>query len=122
MKLKVTRTKLKDYDVIQIGYCDMQSIVSLADISPIAYGSGIYGWNYDIYETQYPGVLICTGYRPIGNINGNRIVDKYEKKAKAMREKTWRVPYSKKGHENNKKKAKKLFEDFVDECLKTAEG
>ena len=31
---------------------------------PIGYNSGVYGWNYDVYEIG--GALICAGYRPVG--------------------------------------------------------
>ena len=28
------------------------------------YNSGVYGWNYDVYEIG--NVIICAGYRPVG--------------------------------------------------------
>ena len=31
---------------------------------PIGYNSGVYGWNYDVYEIE--NALICAGYRPCG--------------------------------------------------------
>lgn len=30
--------------------------------SPIGYGCGAFGWNYDVYEIE--GVVIVAGYRP----------------------------------------------------------
>lgn len=31
-------------------------------LSPIGYGCGVYGWNYDVYEAG--NVVIVAGYRP----------------------------------------------------------
>jgi len=33
--------------------------------SPIAYTSGVYGWNFDCYDVSdiWPSTCICTGYR-----------------------------------------------------------
>lgn len=80
MKFKTTQKEIKaDYgSVIKIGYCDLQYLLKYE--SPIAYTSGVYGWNADIYD--FGGVAIVTGYRPFGNIRPNwEIINKYEREA-----------------------------------------
>ena len=64
MKFKITRRELKEnYRCVSVGYCELQYI--LRDCSPIAYNSGVYGWNYDVYtfEQYSTNIAICTGYR-----------------------------------------------------------
>lgn len=72
--------------------CDFQNLLSGCDA--FAYTCGIYGWNADFYDVD--GVCICTGYRSLvgDNIDGN-IIRKYEKKAKAIREKYSFTEYKK---------------------------
>lgn len=45
--------------VYSTGYCEMQNLLHYEE--PIAYTSGVYGWNYDVYKVD--GIIICTGYR-----------------------------------------------------------
>lgn len=81
MKFKTTKKAIMaNYgNIIKVGYCDLQNLLKYE--SPVAYTSGIYGWNADIYD--FGGVAIVTGYRPFGNIRPNwEIMDKYEKEAK----------------------------------------
>lgn len=58
------------------GYCDLQYLLQCH--SPVAYTSGVYGWNFDVYEVY--GMTICTGYR---GMPGKRLegMEEYEKKA-----------------------------------------
>lgn len=78
MKIKTTRKAIvnSSTNVKCAGYCDLQSL--LRNHRPIAYTSGVYGWNFDVYEVY--GVTICTGYR---NMPGARLegITEYEKKA-----------------------------------------
>lgn len=64
-KFKVTSKEVKqNYSiVISIGYCGAQALLRYE--KPIAYNSGVYGWNYDLYEIS-DNIAITTGYRPIG--------------------------------------------------------
>lgn len=81
MKFKSTKKEIMaNYvNVIKIGYCDLQYLLMYK--SPIAYTSGVYGWNADVYDLG-GGNAIVTGDRPFGNIRPNReIIEKYEKKA-----------------------------------------
>lgn len=79
MKYKTTKRAVMDgYGfVISVGYADLQELLCCK--SPVAYTSGQYGWNADIYD--FGNIAICTGYRPFGNISSsnygiNRMFDK----------------------------------------------
>ena len=67
MKYKTTAKAVRNgYGrVISVGYCDLQSLLNYK--SPIAYSSGIYGWNFDVYDID--GVAIATGYRGMPSKN-----------------------------------------------------
>ena len=69
MKTKTTRTQVYAFsnNVKSAGYCELQTL--LRNHEPDAYTSGIYGWNYDVYQLY--GVTICTGYR---YMPGERVV------------------------------------------------
>ena len=73
MKFKTTTKAIKNHsvNVKSAGYCDLQYL--LHNHAPIAYTSGVYGWNYDVYDIY--GVTICTGYRCMP---GKRLKDIYE--------------------------------------------
>lgn len=80
MSFKVTTKSVKEnYGMIfAVGYCEMQYL--LMPFKRVAYTSGIYGWNYDVYEPFNDGVAICTGYR---SMPGGRLenIEKYEGEA-----------------------------------------
>ena len=61
MKFKTTAKAIRNSGdfCVSAGYCALQYLLNYH--SPIAYTSGIYGWNFDVYEVY--GVTICTGYR-----------------------------------------------------------
>ena len=81
MKFKTTRKAIVEGSVklVCAGYCDLQTL--LRNHSPIAYTSGIYGWNFDVYEVN--GLTICTGYRGMPGRRANNIGE-YERKARAI--------------------------------------
>lgn len=79
------RTNIKDvknsYEkVISVNYCGLQNLLRFE--SPVAYTSGVYGWNADIYE--FNNIAIVTGYRPFGKRINYDILRKYEKKAEQI--------------------------------------
>jgi len=91
MKYKTTSKELKEgyYNIISVGYCDLQSLLSYK--SPVAYNAGVYGWNYDVYDVD--GVAIATGYRgmPSKNSSANyELIREYEQlsQGKTAEEKT----------------------------------
>lgn len=79
MKIKTTRKAIVNTsaNVKCAGYCDLQNL--LRNHSPIAYTSGVYGWNFDVYDVY--GVTVCTGYR---NMPGARLdgIREYENAAR----------------------------------------
>lgn len=93
MKFKTTRKAIvsTSANVKCAGYCDLQQL--LRNHSPIAYTSGVYGWNFDVYDVY--GVTICTGYR---NMPGARLqnIREYEEKAAAIWSWENKIPFEEK--------------------------
>lgn len=83
MKLKTTKTAIKQgfNTVISIGYCDLQNLLDY--ISPFAYSAGIYGWSCDYYEIG--NVCISTGYQPIGQSINYDLIREYETRAEKIK-------------------------------------
>ena len=73
---KVTRNSIKANKVFSIGYCHAQNLLRYAEKS--GYNSGVYGWNYDLYEFPHANIAITTGYRPIGQAVPYELVKKYD--------------------------------------------
>jgi hypothetical protein len=78
MKYKTTIKALRSgaVNLRSAGYCDMHYL--LYGRSPVAYTSGMYGWNFDVYECY--GLTICTGYR---GTSGERLQHMAEYEARA---------------------------------------
>lgn len=88
MKYKTTRKAIVAGSprLVSAGYCDLQALLRYH--SPVAYTSGIYGWNFDVYEVN--GLTICTGYRGMPGRTANNI-RKYEEAARdALKRPDWR--------------------------------
>ena len=104
MKYKTTRKAIVNgsANVKCAGYCDLQNL--LKSHSPVAYTSGVYGWNFDVYEVY--GVTICTGYR---NMPGSRLegVAEYEEAAAKIWSWENKAPF-----EEKQKQAEKLLQEF----------
>lgn len=67
MKMKITRKQMVQLPhLYRVGYCDAENL--LAGLDPLAYTTGIYGWNCDVYALP-GGVHICTGYRGLAGDN-----------------------------------------------------
>lgn len=113
MKFKTTKKAIMaNYgNIIKVDYCDLQNLLKYE--SPIAYTSGVYGWNADIYD--FGGVAIVTGYRPFGNIRPNwEIMDKYEKEAENIC-----YNYS---YEKRRDALQELQKKFIEEVLKNGKN
>lgn len=85
MKFRTTNKQIKNnYGyIVRVGYCDLQDLLTGCDA--FAYTCGVYGWNADFFDLD--GVCICTGYRSlIGERLPDDIIKKYQKKAKAIKE------------------------------------
>lgn len=83
MKYKTTRKAIvagtPTNNLVCVGYCDLSNL--LWGHEPIAYTSGVYGWNFDVYEVY--GKTICTGYRGMPGRKANNEAT-YEEKARAI--------------------------------------
>lgn len=81
MKYKTTAKAIREGAINPrtAGYCDLQYL--LYNHQPTAYTSGVYGWNFDVYEVY--GLTICTGYR---GMVGTRLegIAEAEKKAQEL--------------------------------------
>ena len=82
MKFKVTRKEMREGygQIISIGYCKAQNLLRYQD--PIAYSVGVYGWACDYYDIG--GVLISTGYAPIGESPDYDVIRKYDLQAEKV--------------------------------------
>ena len=110
MKFKTTKKAIMEgfNKVIEIGYADLSNLLEFRE--PIAYTSGVYGWNANIYDMG-DGVAIVTGYRPFGNISPDyQTVEKFNKKARQLRQDLdW---------EKARDEIEKLLNEFVGEVTK----
>ena len=81
MKFKTTRKAIVNGspNIVSVGYCDLPTL--LRNHSPIAYTSGVCGWNFDVYQVY--GLTICTGYRGMPGRTANNIRE-YESRARAI--------------------------------------
>jgi hypothetical protein len=104
MKYKTTAKAIRQAGgkIISIGYCDAYHLLS--NHQPVAYTSGVYGWNFDVYEVN--GITICTGYRGMPGKTPNNL-DEYERKARAIYE-DYTTPY-----EERKTKIEQLLNEFL---------
>lgn len=89
MKFKTTKNAVMNgyARVYRCGYCDLQDLLPRG--GAVAYTSGVYGWNTDIYDLgaladSVYDVAICTGYRPFGREIPGNLVQEYNEKAKAL--------------------------------------
>ena len=63
MAIEMTRNEIKRLyrNVYCVGYCDMYYLLQ-DGARKIGYNSGVYGWNYTVYEIN-ADTCILTGYR-----------------------------------------------------------
>lgn len=88
MKIKTTRKAIVvgSPRLVSVGYCGLQTLLRYH--SPVAYTSGVYGWNFDVYEIH--GLTICTGYSGMPGRTANNI-RKYEQAARdAVKRLDWK--------------------------------
>ena len=106
MKIKVTKKDIKNRGnkVLKLGYCELQNLLKY--VEPFAYSSGTYGWSCDYYNID--GVIISTGYNPIGEEVNSNILREYENK-----EINYNLPY-----EKRQKQGLKLLAEFIKKAIK----
>jgi hypothetical protein len=107
MRVKVSKQQvLRDnYKVLSVGYCELQGL--LKNSRSNLYSAGVYGWACDYYD--FDGLIISTGYSPIGSSIDYKIIRSYEAKANKINynnELTW---------EQKEKKLKTLLNKFIKE-------
>ena len=110
MKIQTTKKAIKNNygKIVRIGYCDLQTLLSLE--SPFAYTAGVYGWNANIYDLN--GIALVTGYRTFGDISPSlELMEKYERKAKEVIDSIY-------NYEERKEVLKALIYSFLEEVIK----
>ncbi len=107
MKLRTTKKEIKQNSgkIIKIGYCNAQTLLGYE--SAFAYTAGSNGWGADYYDID--GVIISTGYDPIGDEFNHEILRKYEQQADKIRQ-NYRLKY-----ETKVKKITALLKLFLKE-------
>ena len=111
MKFKTTEKAIRENytNIICIGYCDLQTVLNYK--TPIAYTCGVYGWNADVYEINN-NTVICTGYRPIGNIRPSyELTRKYDKLAE-------KIVYTSGEYREKKQQLDNMLSDFIGDVMK----
>ena len=73
--------------VYKVPYGKWQQITHV--LKEVAYNSGIYGWNYTVYQLN-DNTCICTGYRSIGEDIPNNILTKVEYKLSELQAKAYK--------------------------------
>lgn len=112
MKYKTTKAAVMNgyNNVISIGYCNLQSLLSYYDAE--AYTSGVYGHNADVYRVG-SSTAIVTGSRPFGNITHRHdVIGKYEAEAQMI---DYHIDYQKR-----KEIAADIMKRFLEEVLKNS--
>ena len=104
--MKFTRNQIYNISkkVIAIGYCSAWSLLSQE--TRIGYNAGVYRHNYDAYFVD--GVIITTGYHPIGERVNYDLLREYENKAAAVLSYDNKAPYDEKADE-----VRRLLREFV---------
>lgn len=114
MKIKTTIKELKNNfpknSRIAIGYCNLQALLRVANVKPFAYTSGVYGWNFDAFDVD--GVLLTTGYRPLGKSPSYELCCKFEIAAREIEKK-----YDFEHLDAAEKAGKELLRQFISEGL-----
>lgn len=109
LKEKITLKKMRTFDVVSVGYCEMQHL--LRNKQEQYYSAGVCGWNCDLYVLD--NIAICTGYRAI---KGDYKVDhdllrKYEDMARKI------LSDYGTGYERKLQKVDKLLNKAIKECF-----
>ena len=107
MKYKTTRKAILNGSprLVCAGYCDLSFL--LRDHDPVAYTSGVYGWNFDVYEVY--GLTICTGYRGMPGRRANNI-GVYEQAARELAENRALT------YEQRKERRERLLREFCEQA------
>lgn len=105
MKYKTTKKAIREMGdpVYCVGYCNLQNLLRTVD--PFAYSTRAEGWACDYYRIN--GVIISTGYSPIGRKTDYNLCREYDQKAlEVLRE---LIPW-----EEQREKLEALASEFVE--------
>ena len=110
MLLHVTKKSIRESSekVLKVGYCGLQHLLNYKN--RFAYSSGVYGWSCDYYLID--GVIISTGYNPIGQSINYDIIKDYDLKAEKIQ-----YDYSM-TYEQRLEKMNQLVSEFIQEVKK----
>ena len=114
IKMTIKEATNTNNKIIKVGYCQAWHL--LKGVEPIGYNSGVYGWNWDLYEITHTktgeGLTICTGYRStIGEFIDYKTINKYEAQARKIY-KNYEL-----GYKQQLKRIEKLRDKFINEIL-----
>lgn len=106
MKTLVTRKSIKSQysKVLSVGYCHLQHLLNYE--IPFAYSTRVEGWACDYYNVD--GVVISTGYAPIGNKISFDLIEKYDNQAREI------VNSFDLSFEDKKSKVNELLKEFIE--------
>ena len=94
--------------VLKVGYCQLQSLLNYE--SRFGYSSSnVNGWSCDYYNIN--GVIISTGYNPIGQSVNYDLLKHYELQAEKITN-DYKLSY-----EERKQKVTELLHDFINEVI-----
>lgn len=106
MKYKTTKKAIREMGdpVYCVGYCNLQHL--LREFDPFAYSTRAEGWACDYYRIN--GVIISTGYSPIGRKTDYNLCCEYDQKAFAIWS-NYNLTF-----EQQQEKVEALIEEFVE--------
>ena len=81
-KYKVTRKEIKERfnTILKVSYCNAQNLLNFEN--EFAYSTRAEGWACDYYNID--GVIISTGYAPIGKDTNYNLLREYDEQARTI--------------------------------------
>ena len=112
IKLKASKKDIKSQSskILKLHYCKAQTLLRYE--TPFAYSSGQNGWACDYYDID--GIIISTGYSPIGKDVDYSLCNEYEEKARKIVYNNYNESY-----ESKKNKVTSLLSEFLVKAVKT---
>ena len=111
MTRKYVKALADGLPIIEVGYCDLQNLLSCE--TKLGYTCGVYGWNANVYDAGR--AFICTGYRPFGTVSAtHQLCEQYDKAARD-------ACHMETNHDVLKIRLKNMIADFVGDVLAQSE-
>ncbi len=111
MKLKATKSEMRSSTKWGFSYCSIQNLLYYENA--VAYSCGVYGWSCDYYNIN--GVIISTGYAPIGKTPKYETVRKYDLRAEKVISAFNKKTYDKRSYKTLKKQLNNLTIKMLEE-------